>query len=85
MRGLAVERSLLTLQAAPDLDAVRTIPTCRLASDSTEWNVEVPDTAQISFIPQQESATDGSMSFKRTTPWLLITKVSAVITQGPRR
>lgn len=78
-RGLAVGRSLLALHAAPDLTAVRTIPSCRSGSDSTEWSVSVPAAADIIFIPCQRVDVDDPWNPAGLEPWLLVTKLEAVV------
>lgn len=76
---MAVGRSLLALHAAPDLVAVRTIPTCRSGVNSAEWSVSVPEAADIIFIPSQRNGVDDSWSPGQREQWLLITKVEALL------
>lgn len=88
-QGLAVGRRLLLLSSAPDLDAVRSIPTCRAPSESetAEWNMTVRSITAITFIPQQRvpATTDGRTLPAAPPDTLLITSLTAIDPEGASR
>ena len=82
-RGAAVARGLLLLRGAPDLAAVRTIPTCRPGDGSAEWSVNLPQTIEILFVPQRHAVS--VIPFPRTMnedTWLLVTKIVEMVLGG---
>lgn len=82
--GLAVGRGLLMLRAAPDLDAVRTIPACRELPEIKGWRIDVLEAARIDFsaADRRTSIHDQSSSLEAEDSLLLIREIVTAKSEG---